>query len=91
MDFVRRVLLGVFVVAMLTCVPPAHLASVGWAQEPATLGNAGGMNPKPVQFLPPTAWICQTPMLYCQLVSPLPVGAPCYCLTPMGPVWGFAR
>ena len=102
MDFVRRVLLGVFAVTMFTCVPLTHFASVGWAQQregcyfnecpEETQPPPPPIMPPPIMPPPtPMTWICQTPFIFCPLVQPLPVGVRCFCPTMTGPVWGYTR
>jgi hypothetical protein len=34
--------------------------------------------------------ICFTPYVWCQLPGAVPVGTPCFCYTPNGPVYGQA-
>ena len=44
----------------------------------------------PPTYAPRPAFLCKTEVGPCQLFQPLPPGNPCYCMTPMGNIPGFA-
>jgi hypothetical protein len=54
-------------------------------------GGLPSPSPQPGPPPPMGALRCSTPIGICPLGGVIPLGAPCYCPTPRGPVWGYGR
>jgi hypothetical protein len=85
-----RIAVGLaLLVAAEIALTTAALAQFAQLLPPPPRAPVGCM---PGQYCPNTVQFgfrCLTPQFWCGLPQPGPVGTPCYCNSPMGPINGF--